>query len=172
MRGVDATTNILPCGGSYHWSVFLMLQLVGTPQNRPFRFEAFWLENPTFMENIKAWWEKRIPVRGSNMYNLRARLKHMKVKLKQWNKMEFGNIFQLKKELEQKMEALQQKMISEGYSEDIKEEEMKLLMKWEERCKQEEILWRQKSRLLWLRKGEKNTKFFDRRSINEHRNSK
>lgn len=41
---------------------------------------------------------------------------------------------------------------------------------WEEKCRQEEIIWRQKSQVLWLREGEKNTKFFHR-SIIAYRNS-
>jgi hypothetical protein len=63
------------------------------------------------------------------------------------------------------MEELQEQCFQEGYTEERKKEENQLLQDWEARCKQEETLWRQKSRSLWLKGGEKNTKFFHTTTI-------
>lgn len=59
------------------------------------------------------------------------------------------------KNLELKMALLQQHIIEEDILDHIKQEEQKLQQSWEERTTQEEKLWQQKSRINWLKCGEK-----------------
>jgi hypothetical protein len=102
---------------------------------------------------------------GTCMYKFQQRLKNFKWHSKNWNKNLFGNIFQKKQEIEQHLEDLQHEFISQGLMVDSAREEEKLQTYLEERQKQEEILWRQKSRVQWLKEGERNTKFFYRSMV-------
>jgi len=58
------------------------------------------------------------------------------------------------------LEGIQQKIIKDGRSEELAEEEGRVINQLEERCKQKEILWKQKSHVQWLKDREKNSKFF------------
>lgn len=49
------------------------------------------------------------------MFLLHKILKHIKLRLKYWNKNEFGNIFEVKKVVEGKMQELNKALIMDGF---------------------------------------------------------
>jgi len=55
------------------------------------------------------------------MFMLHKLLKHIKIRLKEWNKKNFGNIFAEKKLVEIKIQVLNQAMISKGFDKDKKD---------------------------------------------------
>lgn len=63
------------------------------------------------------------------------------------------------------MKQIQQEIINTGRSDDLEKEDGILIGQLEERRKQEEILWRKKSRVNWLREQERNTNFFHQAMI-------
>ena len=75
-------------------------------------------------------------VQGTKMFLLHKRLKHIKIRLKDWNK-EFGNIFEAKKVVERKLHEINQILITDGSSGGRKEQADYHQQEWEELCKQE-----------------------------------
>lgn len=51
----EIIAGILPFSGSDHWSVLIEMKGIGTPRNRPFRFENIWLSHPDFISNNENW---------------------------------------------------------------------------------------------------------------------
>jgi len=69
------------------------------------------------------------------MYKLQQKLKNLKEKIKQWNRFTFRNIFQAQDALEQEMQKLHQRIIAEGRSKTIAEQERQLQTQISEREK-------------------------------------
>lgn len=81
-------------------------------------------------------------IQGTRMFLLHKILKHIKIRLKDWNKNEFGNIFEAKKVVERKIQETNQTLITNSFDKGRNEQDNNHQQEWEELCKQEEIFWR------------------------------
>ena len=96
------------------------------------------------------------------------KLKALKKDLIQWNRQEFSNVGRRKKELLGTLESLDAKEEVLGLTETERNEKIVVKSQVEHLLSLEEISWRQKFRMLCIKKGDNNTKFFHKMA-NSHR---
>ena len=151
----ETRRSILPMPTSDHFPILLEGGRVLSKRPSPFRFENMWIKEEGFKDLIKVWWQS-LEFRGTSSYVLMEKLKAIKNLLKTWNKEVFGRVEENKKSALASAEELGTRMI-------VLEE----FKKW---SLLEETSWRQKSRELWLKEGDRNTGFFHRMT-NSHKKS-
>ncbi|XP_075087637.1 uncharacterized protein LOC142169644 [Nicotiana tabacum] len=125
-------------------------------QRKPsyFKFANWWLEVDGFKDLVKAWWLS-FAVQGHPDFILATKLKLLKAKLKEWNVANFGDLAKRKTELLNQLTILDVLQEQRNLTDDELIQKANIALDFEEISKYEESSWRQKSRILWLKQGDK-----------------
>lgn len=129
----------------------------------PFRMLASWFDHAKFKKVVSNAWSGDITVSDN--------LDHFTTMAKVWNFTVFGNIFSRKRKVISELKRIQ-RVLKVRNSFRLRQREFDLRGELEEILKQEEILWFQKSHYQWLSEGDKNTKFFHRRTLSRKNRNK
>ncbi|GKV27047.1 hypothetical protein SLEP1_g36255 [Rubroshorea leprosula] len=126
---------------------------------KPFKFFDAWLKQPKCMEVIRKAWNSIAP-KGWKGFRLKEKLKRAKNALKEWSGNYMADIDCKIKEAERVIAAVDEKG-EDGTltTEDIEIRKGGFIKLWRN-LRIKESMWQQKTRKMWLKEGDANTKFF------------
>jgi hypothetical protein len=118
-----------------------------------------WFKTNGFVDRVKQWWLS-YQFDGSPSYIFANKLKALKADLKKWNTESFGNVGIKKNQLLYELHEIDRAAESRILTSDEKLRKENLVTELEKTILLDEISWCQKSRVLWLKEGDRNTQFF------------
>ena len=127
---------------------------------KPFKVYDGWLMNKQFQKVVRECWIDYQPM-GWGGYALKCKLQHLKQRLKIWSKDNIGDLCSKVKQLQQKLNDLENSMPVQPSEQQVKDLKKTQADLWEKATMQESIV-RQKSRCRWIKEGDNNTSYFHR----------
>jgi hypothetical protein len=154
---------VSPC--SDHTPILLKCQKEEGMQYRPVHnhYEIMWERDASLPERVAKAWADAGP--KQNLGDIRNGLGKVMGHLNAWSKTAFGSVV---KEIEKSRTRLEELMLMNADRQEIRE----VTDRMNELLYREEMMWLQRSRITWLREGDRNTKFFHRKAVWRARKNK
>ena len=145
-----STVKYMRLWGSDHRLILVDILIKPTRRSKKFKFDKRWLDNEELRQVILEGWKS--PDLPPNA-NIMEHISSCRRALSEWRRQNNVNSEKLVEELNEEVEGL--------YAEDnaTTEEIAAALKELSHALKAEEMFWKQKSRVFWLREGDRNTKF-------------
>ncbi|KAK9287687.1 hypothetical protein L1049_016125 [Liquidambar formosana] len=150
----EAALLHLPATSSDHCPILLDSLGFSNSVPRPFKFQAMWTRDPSSSLVVDRAWKSFCT--GSPTYKFCHKLKESRVALSSWNKAHFGYLHSKINALKNEITNIQSLLPSSTNM----ESESNLILELDECHKREELLWKQNSRVKWLKEGDRITQFF------------
>ncbi|RVW30895.1 hypothetical protein CK203_102803 [Vitis vinifera] len=150
--------EVLPRWTSDHWPIVLDTNPFKWGPT-PFRFENMWLQHHNFKESFSSWW-REFEGNGWEGHKFMRKLQFVKAKLKDWNKNTFGMLKERKKTISDEIANIDAIEQEGALSSDLAAQRAIRKGELEELILREEIHWKQKAKIKWVKEGDCNSKLF------------
>lgn len=156
----------LPRIASDHCPIMLSLQSNHHPRSqfKPFKFFMMWIDHPDYKRLVNQVWQ-------TQSLSLEDKISETAKQLQVWNKETFGNIFSQKKTILKRLAGIQN-ALDRNVNPYLHRLERELQLHLTDIMEKEEKYWLQKSRITWLKEGDRNTKFFHLSTLIRRRRNK
>ena len=128
------------------------------PVNNSFRYEHMWERADNLSEVVANAWSGGGP--GHSLEKITKKLQSMQGVLSKWAQKEFCSVQNRIKSLKDALKGFRMLHQTPEIEEKMRRTESEL----DEWLYREEMMWRQRSRITWLREGDRNTEFFHRKA--------
>ena len=153
----------LRCDSSNHIPIHIVFSGLDPPKRKKvFWFEEMWLSNPGCFDTVQVVWNR---CETELVGGILGRVEKCGRDLSWWNKNVFGNVRRELEKLRKLLHKVEEEAIIRGDNTRVRQLQ-KEIEEWHDK---EATMWAQRSRLLWARQGDKNSKYSHCCAIKRHR---